>query len=250
MKKISVFGFILVTTAAQLAYADVRTEGICPRGQAQPDCPQAFEGVYLGGNIGYGVAWNNQKFHSPNGNFKANSNLSARGVDGGIGIGYTYRACALALGVAFDANWAGTKGKSNVVFPQFFGQSSQAHTSIRLKNSLQLYGRFGYVIREMALPFIALGWDNSQWKETAGINIGSLFSDRKSKSKRLNGLLWKVGVDFLATRSIVLGFDYTGTIAGHQKITLSQTILGQTARFSGSFKPQYNKFALTAKFIY
>jgi opacity protein-like surface antigen len=250
MKKFSVLGVFILATTSQMAFADVGGEGKGSASQVQAECPKAFEGFYIGGNIGYGTASIKHQFRSPAGTFRAHSNLSAKGVDGGLGVGYMHRICAWAFGLAFDANWAGTKGNSKVDFPPILGQPSYAHSSVRLKNSLQLYGKLGYVLRDMALPFIALGWDNSQWKESASIRLGPLFTNHASKSKRLNGLLWKVGMDFLATRSIIFGFEYTGTIAQRQKVTISRTILGQNATFTGSFKPQYNKFALTAKVVY
>lgn len=241
MKKISVFGFILVATATQLTFAAVQTQG---------ECPMAFQGFHLGGNIGYGVGWNKQKFHWVDSNFNASSTLAVKGVDGGLGVGYTHRLCSWAVGLVFDANWSGAEGQSKVSFPQFFGQPTQAHAKIRIRNSLQLYAKLGYVIREIAQPFIALGWDNSQWKETATINVGPFFSAHAGKSKRVNAFMWKAGVDLLATRYMVFGLEYTGTIAPRQKFSVSPIILGQPNTLSGSFRPQYNKFALTARVIY
>lgn len=241
MKKFSLLGFILVAIAAQSTTAKVQTGG---------SCPQAFQGIHLGGNIGYGIGWSRQKFNWVDADFNASSTLATRGADGGIGVGYTFRVCTWAFGLAFDANWAGTKGRSRVAFPQFFGQPTQANAVIRLKNSLQLYAKVGYVIREIALPFIALGWDNSLWRETATINIGSLISETARKSKRVNGFLWKAGVDLLATRYLIFGFEYTGTIAKAQKFSFSRLINNQPNQFSVSFKPQYNKFALTARVLF
>ena len=245
MKKFSLLRFILIATTVSVVF--IHGEAAA---QSRGDCPQAFQGFSLGGNIGYGIGWTKHQFRWHQGGFNASSNLAVKGVDGGLGVGYTSRFGTWALGLGFDANWSGADGKSKVAFPQFFGQPTHANASVRLKNSLQLYGKLGYVIREIVQPFIALGWDNSQWKERASINLGSLFSASAERSKRLNGFMWKVGMDVLATQCIVFGFEYTGTITRRQKFNVTREIFGQPQTFSGSFRPQYNKFALTAKIIY
>lgn len=261
MKKVSLLGFILAATAGQLALADAGVEGTA--GVAAPGCPKAFQGFHLGGNIGYGIGFAKQKFaraaDDGTGVFTTSrsftNDLGVNGVDGGIGVGYTYRVCNWALGIAFDANWAGTSGK----FSETFATVDTLTVKGRLRNSLQLYGRLGYVIREVAMPFIGLGWDNSQWKREASLKVadstpgaGDGFTATSNKSKRFNAFLWKVGVDFLATRHVVVGFEYTGTTAGRKSVSKNFTNpqTGGTERLTASLKPQYNKFALTAKIVY
>lgn len=275
MKKVSLLGLFLVATTAQIASAEVVVaEGpvtAMPAAGAPPapGCPKAFQGFHLGGNIGYGIGVGKQKFSRffPNGlgQFNAtpvrsfSNNVGVNGVDGGIGVGYTHRLCNWALGIAFDANWAGTSGKFSESLP---GTSPTDNLSLkaRLKNSLQLYARLGYVIREVAMPFIGLGWDNSKWKQNFTENVGAdpaavspaAYTTTASKSKRFNAFLWKVGVDFLATKHVVVGFEYTGTVAGRKSFTKDYTNPqnGGAERITGSLKPQYNKFALTAKIVY
>lgn len=271
MKKVSLFGLFLLASTTQFASADVvvaegpvaaMPAGVVPA----PGCPKAFQGFHLGGNIGYGTGRVKQKFSrfipaSGGPLVRTFSNdLNVNGVDGGIGVGYTHRVCNWALGIAFDANWAGTSGKFSESIP---GSTPTDVITLkaRLRNSLQLYARLGYVLREIAMPFVALGWDNSQWKqnfrEVVGADTNALpilpgYTTTASKSKRLNAFLWKAGVDFLATKHVVIGFEYTGTIAN--KKSLSKNYLnpqsGGTERLTASLKPQYNKFALTAKIVY
>jgi opacity protein-like surface antigen len=274
MKKVFLIGLLLAATTAQIASAEVMvTEGAVAAVPAAvvppaPGCPKAFQGFHLGGNIGYGIGKGKQKFSRlfPNGaggfttvrSFSNNVNVS--GVDGGIGVGYTHRLCNWALGIAFDANWAGTSGKFSESIP---GTSPTDSLSLkaRLRNSLQLYARLGYVMREIAMPFIGLGCDNSQWKHNFKENVGAdpfaavnpaAYTTTASKSKRFNAFLWKAGVDFLATKHIIIGFEYTGTIAGRKSLTKDYTNPQNNSpeRITASFKPQYNKFALTAKIIY
>jgi opacity protein-like surface antigen len=275
MKKISLLRLFLATTTAQIASAEVVVaEGpvaAMPAGGAPQasGCPKAFQGFHLGANIGYGIGVGKQKFSRffPNaaGQFNTgpvrsfSNNVGVNGVDGGIGVGYTHRLCNWALGIAFDANWAGTSGKFSESLPGTTPTNSLS-LKARLRNSLQLYGRLGYVIREVAMPFVGLGWDNSQWKQNFRENVGAdpfaispaAYTTIASKSKRFNSFMWKAGVDFLATKHVVVGFEYTGTSAGRKSFTKNyinpQT--GGVEKITASLKPQYNKFALTAKIVY
>jgi opacity protein-like surface antigen len=244
MKKVSLLAILATVGASAAATAQAPVA-------ASANCPKAFQGFHVGGNIGYGVGKGTQKLHrrvsSPRGVFtdSIHNNLGFSGVDGGVGVGYTHRLCNWALGIAFDANWASTSGKvsrrETTAIPGGFNGTDTITGKASLRNSLQLYGRAGYVLANMVMPFVGLGWDNSSWKHK--VNFNGL---QGSKSKRLNSLLWKVGVDFLATKHVVVGFEYTGTGAGKQSHTFAT---GNTTG-KASFKPQYNKFALTAKLVY
>lgn len=226
-------------------------------------CPKAFEGFYLGANVGYGVGGvtTNVKRNAATAigptavtqTARASSRDNIRGVDGGLSVGYLHRFCNLAAGLDFTANWVGSsvsgraRSTTAAAGPVANGSvTANASYKTRLENSLQLAAKLGWVIGN-ALPFIKLGWDNSQWdvKGTARFipNSGQTFAARGSKDKRLNGFLWGAGVDFLAVRNFALGLEYTGTAAGSKKMI-------QKGGNSISIKPQYNKFALTAKYIF
>lgn len=247
MKKVSLLGLFLAATTAQFASAEVAVvEGAvaavpaAPAGVAPaPGCPKAFQGFHLGGNIGYGVGVGTHHLNPNRDGFDPLRHKSGvNGVDGGIGVGYTHRLCNWALGIAFDANWTNVKSSHR------FGEDPRISAKTRLRNSLQLYGRLGYVLRDIAMPFVALGWDNSQWKHSVsvdGVRAGS-------KSKRSNGFMWKLGVDFLATKHVVVGFEYTGVTA--EKIKFSGRSDGTFPDGRGRHSAQYNKFALTAKIVY
>lgn len=243
MKKVSLLAIALSTASINGAFAQATT------GAAPASCPKAFQGFHLGGNIGYGVGFANAHFFEKvrNGNQeRAHTNLGIRGVDGGIGVGYTQRFGLWALGIAFDANWTGSKGKR--AFSEIRGPvRTHGHNTLRLRNTLDLYARFGYVIGGQAMPFVKLGWQNAQWKHTQFLRTGNVPGVRTSKSKRLNGLLWGLGVDFLATKHVVVGFEYTGSSLNSLKETRTNSA---GTFFKTSAKPQYNKFALTLKLVY
>jgi opacity protein-like surface antigen len=222
-------------------------------------CPKSFEGFNLGANIGYGIGGVTTKAKRDVGvtigdtTFsqvaQASSRDNVRGVDGGLSVGYLHRFGSFAAGPDFTANWVGSSVSGNArstITAQgpngLITANANASYKVRLENSLQLAAKMGWVI-DQALPFIKLGWDNSQWKVRGTANFGQSFTALGSKSKRLNAFLWGAGVDFLVVRHFTFGLEYVGTAAGSQKMI-------QQGGNSISIKPQYNKFALTAKYIF
>lgn len=222
-------------------------------------CPKSFEGFNLGANIGYGtggvrttakrdvgITVGDTTFSQV---AQASSRDNIRGVDGGLSVGYLHRFGSFAAGPDFTANWVGSSVSGNATSTisaqgpnGLVAANANASFKVRLENSLQLAAKMGWVINQ-ALPFIKLGWDNSQWKVRGTANFGQNVTALGSKSKRLNAFLWGAGVDFLVVRHFTLGLEYVGTAAGNRKMI-------QQGGNSISIKPQYNKFALTAKYIF
>lgn len=191
MKKVSLFTALLLTGVVTSASADLIMGG----------CPKPFQGLQLRGILGYGA-----------GNFKIESTKNGvNGVEGGIGTGYTIGCGNWRFGLVFDAIWADTKG-----------------SLAKMKNSLELYGKSGYVICDKVMPFLGLGWSNSKWS--------SPFAD----SKRYDSLLWKAGVDFHMTKHLIAGIEYTG-FAGERK---------RTEPFDLKARPYDNRIAGTLTLIY
>lgn len=270
MKKVSLLGFILAATVPHLASANAPVEGPAVAVQAGgPCCPKAFQGFGLKGILGYAVGVDKSRgfvsTRAPGATtftraFTGRHTLGRNGVQGGLGVDYTHRLCNWAVALGFDALWSGANGNSR--FHNFnangpFPANTTFHSKTQLRNSLQLYGKLGYVMREIAMPFVALGWDNSQYKFGSRHQAPAVQNDRgfrhhSHRSKRFNAFLWKVGVDFLATKHVVVGFEYTGTIAGRKKThrLFTNPATGITSRIAGSLKPQNNLFALTAKIVY
>ena len=217
----------------------------------------AFQGFHIGANIGYGQGSGHFKDRSiekdPLGNIVATSNdkykLGFDGVDGGLGLGYMHRMDDFALGFAFDANWSNASGKRVSTYKDAVGNILSNTDRVRLKNSLQLYAKLGYVIREKVMPFLGFGWDNSEWQHNIQVRDDDTgYYAHQKKHYRLNSGLWKLGFDVLAAKNIIVGFEYTGTMGGSKSYAVpSQTAGGSSTT---NFKPQYNKFALTTKFIF
>lgn len=246
MRKISL-PIILLATSVPASSSTSVTE------TASPSCPKAFQGIYVGGNIGYAVGGGKQKetdFRTVDTVNKVRNTSRVQGADGGVGIGYLYRLCDWTIGVAFDANWMNTKGThTRTTISRTTGVLDRLHTKAHEKNSLQLYGRVGYVLREIAMLFAGLGWDNAEWKYRVKQTIvDQTYSAHKNK--RLNGLMWKVGVEALATKNIVIGFEYTGSSFNRVRTHKNINTPYEEINIASSIKPLVNKFALTAKFFF
>ena len=233
MKKVSLLTALLVSAGITTASADLLMGG----------CPKAFQGFHLGANIGYGIGYDKVKADDvPFGGgdtLNIKNKLGVSGVDGGIGTGYTFGCGNWRFGIAFDANWANSSGTASHV-----ESDNEAYTyKSRLKNSLQLYGKTGYVICDKVMPFVGLGWENAKWSRRLSVTNAAAVTTSFSSGKRINALMWKAGVDFLMTKHIIAGLEYTGSYGGRKSLEITDDV-------SAKFKPQYNKFAATLRVIY
>ncbi|OJW52598.1 MAG: hypothetical protein BGO67_06605 [Alphaproteobacteria bacterium 41-28] len=247
MKKVSLFAFLLATgTSVGVTAASAET--------LVPGCPKAFQGFGIRGIIGYTVGFAKERTRIVNEDSGvaafSRSDIGFRGLNGGLGVDYTHRLCNWAIGIGFDALWSNTNGKHRSrVFDEDSGEViSFNHTKTRLRNSLQLFGRLGYVIGGQVMPFVGLGWDNSAWKQKASFADSDGDHFRTHKRKRINSFLWKFGVDFLATKHCIIGAEYTGTAGG--RLRAHKSFVEDDVTVKSHSRPQNNTFALTFKVIY
>lgn len=259
MKKVSLVALVAALTASTFA-ANAQN--------APAHCPKAFQGFFLGGNVGLGIGAGSQSYNASEATGDVTTNLissgnrlGVRGFDGGVNVGYNHRFCNFGLGLEFVANWTNVKGSRG----GSFGDVS-FRESARLNNSLQLRANFSYVIANLVAPKLIVGWDASKWKQKSALVGGGTFNDAgeavgftAGKSKYLNAILFGAGVDFLATRHLVLGFEATVSLPkkGSFSRTFNNTAVAirngapDSVTQKGSFRPQpYGAIKLTAKFIY
>lgn len=248
MKKVSLLTLALSMTAAGVATAQAPVANPCP-------CPKAFQGFFLGGNIGYGIGSVKEKarndvaiagvvFPGSSEPVLAN-NLGVQGFDGGLNVGYTHRLGNFGLGIEGVFNWANSKGQ-NYSAPLGGAYASR----LRLKESAQLRGNFSYVICNLVAPKIILGWDSSRWERRFIANAGNTSATKNTNRARFNGFLWGAGVDFLLAKHVIAGLEYTGVSSGSKSFKSSVTSKDEVTTTTHKVKPIYNKFALTVKFIY
>lgn len=228
MKKVSLLALALssVATAAFAQVAPVPAPVVaappCP-------CPKAFQGFHLGGNVGYGIG--SGKVTNVQDQTHSNK-LGVSGFDGGLNVGYTHRFGNIGVGLEGVFNWVNAKGTF---------KNDSMNYSAKLKNSIQLRGNLSYIICNLVAPKIILGWDNSQWERKAAVAFENGVVSGTTKKGRFNSFLWGAGVDFLVAKHVIAGLEYTGTTSGRKNDSNTNTY---------SFKPQYNRFALTVKVIY
>ena len=269
MKKLSLLTLALSTTLATPVTAQ-NVPNQCP-------CPQAFSGFFLGGTVGYGLGQANVKTattvkDSFGGTMPSSSNpsLSLKGVDGGVLAGYLQRAGDWGIGVDFLANWTTTQNSQTTISsPPFFSgttgiQSQTDFIKVSLKNAVQGRGVFSYIIANLIMPKIMLGWDNSQYALTntsnfsspdgGGVGVPISWATSTIGKKRLNGFLWGAGVDFLLAQNIVFGLEYTGVKSQKATFTSAANSVsgGDTIASAStvSISPQYNTFKATVRYMF
>ncbi len=274
MKKLSLLTLTLSTTLIPCVHAKEAAPALCPL---------AFAGFSVGGTVGYGIGNANVKSAT---NYataasgagttqyfvSSNASPGLSGVDGGLMAGYLHRLGNWGVGADFLANWASTSGSRNTTAG--YTESSPVNeavvqassVSVKMKNSLQVRGVFSYVVSELLMPKIMLGWDNSQYTLTTqqplaiaanGSSLESIAAFGVTQQKRLNGLLWGAGVDFLVAQNVVFGLEYTGVISTKTTVNASsnRTIpyagvsYPVTGTSSASLRPQYNTFKATLKYV-
>src|SRR3990167_8808281 len=135
-------------------------------------CHKAFEGFFLGGNVGYGYGSVKETItYLPALTLSEQLNAEVQGVDGGINVGYTHRFENFGVGPEFVANWATSQGTSLTTFVNNIVGNTTLRSQFRLNNSLQLRLNFSYIIANLVAPKIILGWDNSSWTRSDTLTL-------------------------------------------------------------------------------
>ena len=271
MKKVSLLALALSTTMATFASAQApmpvpAAPGAAPCATACP-CPKAFAGFSFGGNLGYSFVASSLKsvvaqnavaggalLQTTTGAY----NTAMQGVDGGLIVGYLHRVGNWGFGVDFLANWASTKGQSAATYAPTAGTTLVDAYKVKLNNALDLRAVFSYVISNLVMPKIMLGWENAQYKLSAaqaltvpGVTGSPAGAGIQTKSTRLNGFLWGAGVDFLVAKNVVCGLEYTGVVLGSQKLAYTYTSGASNYVSALTMKPSvYTRLAATLKFVY
>lgn len=261
------------------------TAAIAESAPPPPPCgaQPAFQGFSLGGTLGWGggtarvtdvtnlaphtVGITNTQFQTST----SATSLDISGLNGGLIAGYLQRFGPWGLGVDFLANWTSmNNSQTSTKASPFLGlpgtSSFQSYClQVGLKNSLQLRGVFSYVVANVLMPKIILGWDSSQYSFANTSNYynnsfgaSTSWSPSVSGNKRLNGFLWGAGLDFLIAKDVVCGLEYTGVQS--QKVTLSSSSTGTTRNLANiaplsatstvTLAPYYSTFKATLKYMF
>ena len=240
MKKISLLTAALLTSTIVAASAEMAAP-VVPAAPCPPTpcpCPKAFQGFYLGGNFGYGIAAVTNNASGTDGESFKNK-IAAQGFDGGLLIGYNYvfnNKFGLGLDVYFD--WASTEGNAST---NEDGGDNPVYKSVGFKNDIQVRVPFSYVICNLVAPKVYVGWANAGWSASYNDNNGE---HSATNTSRYNGFLWGAGVDFLLAKHVVSGLEYTGIISQSKTFSTTDGVVSDTIR------PMYNTVKATIKFIY
>lgn len=199
-----------------------------------------FQGFFIGFNSAYtnshGHVVHKNQVSPRYGNSKRKFDLSVKGTEYGLHLGYTHRYENIAIGLEGVYNIADVNGHHQT---KLFGMIT-AFEKASLKRNVQIRANLSYVICERVAPKLIVGWNTAKWRRTitspsVGINTSHTYNDEKP--------IYGIGVDFLLVDHLVGGIEYTKITGSEKKIRLSRT--NET-----SFKPKYNRFAFVLKYVY
>lgn len=202
--------------------------------------PIPFQGLYIGFNTGYtnahGRVIHKRKVSPCYGSSTRKFDLSVKGAEYGLHLGYTYRYENIGIGLEGVYNIADVNGHHQT---KFFGLIT-AFEKASLKRNVQVRANLSYIICDRVAPKLIVGWNRAKWRRTItspslGINISQTYNDEKP--------IYGIGVDFLLVDHLVGGIEYTKITGSEKKIYLNRT--NET-----SFKPKYNRFAFVLKYVY
>lgn len=225
-------------SAAVVAAALVNTE-------AQAKDVRDFGGFYIGGNLGYGFG-NTTALTGGVGDdavFQSQkNNLSVKGIKGGLHVGYGWMVQRLFyVGVEAYGKLSNMEGNQQA-YPGQAGALAVAAANSTWKakhtNSFGAALRLGGVINSM-LTYVKVGIESAAWKFEQAHSRGvfgatpetNLVTD--SKSRRLTGIPFGIGMEAKLTERLTFGGELTYThYTGSANVTTNYNSQQVNARFS------------------
>jgi len=198
--------------------------------------------AYIGGKFGGGTTDSRITTSATNpalGN-QDRTDLSGRGVDGGILLG---AGCFFGMNDCFFLGGELSGSLSNIS-----GSSSRAVNAVpnvsefclKKKNDLVALFKAGFLVREVAMPFFLIGVSTAQFELKT-----TILPDSKTNKNRHTGLVLGLGIDFSVTPCLVIGIQGTHKRYNSKSHTLNLT--GAPLSVTHQVKPRSNEFHVTAK---
>ena len=161
-----------------------------------------FAGFNFGGNIGLGIGNTkvNRQYYVQT-TYSDNIDMSTSGVVGGINAGYGWVIPQnYYLGIQAQADYAEVIGN----IESYASRETVSRVKLKMQYMYSLYGRIGKVIHN-ALPYIKIGASFARWQAEVNSSLGP----RADSAKTLMGYSVGLGSDFLVSKHLSLGADYT-----------------------------------------
>jgi opacity protein-like surface antigen len=169
----------------------------------------AVDGLRLGIQAGYAATDSRVIISRTSSPAWDRSDVSGRGFMGGATISWdSFLGESFVLaGIEASANFASTKGQKSIrgTFP-LAPATSDLSTKTNLWQHYDLSVKFGYLLKEAALPYCKAGATWGRWKASSFSQ--SLPASGSSVSSRI-GFLGGIGVEFPTDALFSWGFEYT-----------------------------------------
>lgn len=166
------------------------------------------------------------------------ADLGTQGAGGGVmlSVGYLFEG-GFALALEGSGMWYSTDAKTTQSVGDF------ANLKVEMKDNYNIMGCFGYKVADCVIPFLRLGVAFSKWE--ANDNEPDTIGKR---DEYLTGFVAGLGVDFMLTKNIALGFVYDHAWYNDMSYKNFDATPAQTA--SSKVKPEINTFKARVRFVF
>ncbi len=165
------------------------------------------------------------------------ADVGTQGAGGGamLSMGYLFEG-GFCLGLEGSAMWYASDAKLRVK------NSAFGNTKVEMKDSYNVMGCFGFKTTDCVIPFIRLGAAFSKWEgDCAGWGAGK-------RDEYLTGFVAGLGVDFMVSKSIAIGFVYDH--AWYNDMTYKGVDANGAEISSTKIKPEINTFKARVRFVF
>jgi len=185
---------------------------ICSLGYVGSTLARSFNGLYLGVHGGALVsrtqATTVMNIIAPAIRPTQTNLLAGQGIFGGGHLGGGGSFNDFYMGIEVNGSLSSLKGSTTGLFaPITIGASE----TLRMRDRLGVFVRFGPIVRQVVLPYLKFGAVHSMWQldTNTGITPDTSFSSPRQR-KRFTGFFSGLGCEFLVTQAIILGVETGG----------------------------------------
>lgn len=195
------------------------------------------EGGFAGGQSDVSKTLNGTAAGGGNNSSTSTADVGTQGAGGGamLSVGYLFEG-GFCLGLEGSAMWYSSDAKLGVRNGVF------TNTKVEMKDSYNVMGCFGFKTTDCVIPFIRLGAAFSKWEgDCRGNGAGK-------RDEYLTGFVAGLGVDFMVSKSIAIGFVYDH--AWYNDMSYKGYDPNGAEISSTKIKPEINTFKARVRFVF
>ena len=163
--------------------------------------------------------------------------LGTQGAGGGVmlSVGYLFEG-GFALALEGSGMWYSTDAKVTQ------SNGRLGNVKVEMKDNYNIMGCFGYKVADCVIPFLRMGVAFSKWESS-----DTSFATTGKRDKYLTGFVGGLGVDFMLSKNIALGFVYDH--AWYNDMSY-KNYNGSTDIGNSKVKPEINTFKARVRFVF